>query len=222
MPRSGTTLIEQIISSHSEVHGAGELQFLERFGGDICGGEREINSENLHAARSAYLIELEKVSENKRFVTDKMPRNFLQIGLIVKALPEAKIIHVKRDPAATCWSNFKHYFPAKELDYSYDIDSTIAYYKLYENLMDFWNKQDGNKIYCIDYDRLTIDQENQTRKLVEYLELNWEDACLSPHENMRNIRTSSQQQVRKKIYKGSSQAWRKYEKFLNGALDQFK
>ena len=219
MPRSGTTLVEQIISSHSKVHGAGELSFLERFGGKLSCGSQDIRSDNLIDVRDSYLGELGKVCDNKQFVTDKMPHNFLRIGLISKALPEAKIVHVKRNPAATCWSNFKHYFSTNDLGYSYDLNGTVSYFKMYKDLMDFWDKQSGHQIYHLDYDRLTIDQEVETRKLIEHLELEWEDACLSPQENKRSVRTASQQQVRKKIYKGSSEAWRKFEPYLDGIFE---
>ena len=218
MPRSGTTLVEQIVSSHSQVHGAGELSFLERFGARLSLGAREINSDNLIKVRTAYLTEIKKVSENKPFLTDKMPHNFLYIGLILKALPEAKIIHVKRDPAATCWSNFKHYFTSEGLGYSYDLDDTRSYYKMYQELMEFWDTIYGDRIYHLYYERLTVEQEIETKKLIEHLELPWEDACLSPQKNKRRVRTASQQQVRKKVYAGSSQNWREYEKFLNGAF----
>ena len=220
MPRSGTTLVEQIVSSHSLVHGSGELSLLSRFGGKLSSGQRNIDSNTLLKVRYSYLDELGKVSDNKRFVTDKMPHNFLHIGLILQAFPEAKIIHVKRDPAATCWSNFKHYFSHRGLGYSYDLNDTVSYYKLYHDLMEFWDQHYGNKIYHLDYDKLTIEQEIETRKLIEYLKLGWEDDCLSPHKNKRSVRTASQQQVREKVYKGSSQAWRKFEPYLNGAFDE--
>jgi hypothetical protein len=218
MPRSGTTLVEQIVSSHSQVCGAGELSFLDRFGGKLCLGDEVISSKNLLEVRKAYLNELKKVSENKPFVTDKMPHNFINIGVIVKALPEAKIIHVKRDPAATIWSNFKHYFHAKGLGYSYKLEDTVAFYKLYQNLVEFWDESYGDKIYHIDYDKLTVKQEPETKRLLEYLELDWEDACLSPQENQRSVRTASQLQVREKVYKGSSKAWRKFEPYLKDVL----
>jgi tetratricopeptide (TPR) repeat protein len=221
MPRSGTTLVEQIISSHSQVCGAGELSFLDRFGGKLSRGDGDISSNNLLAVRKAYLNELKKVSENKPFVTDKMPHNFLNIGLILKALPEAKVIHVKRDPAATIWSNFKYYFQAKGLGYSYKLEDTVKYYKLYQNLIEFWDESYGDQIYHIDYDKLTVEQEPETRRLIEHLELDWEDACLSPQENRRSVRTASQLQVREKVYKGSSKAWRKFEPYLNGVFDEF-
>ena len=170
--------------------------------------------------RNSYLEELEKISNNNHFVIDKMPHNFLHIGLIIKTLPEAKVIHVKRDPAATCWSNFKHYFSHKGLGYSYDLDDTVSYYKLYQDLMAFWDQHYGRHIYQLDYDKLTIEQELETRKLIKHLELGWEDACLSPQDNKRSVSTASQQQVREKVYKGSSQAWRKFEPYLNGAFDE--
>jgi hypothetical protein len=222
MPRSGTTLIEQIISSHSRVHGAGELPFLNRFGGTLSDGNQTVNSESVLQIRNAYLNELEKVSNGCQFVTDKMPQNFLQIGLILKALPEAKVIHVKRDPAATCWSNFKHYFSANGIGYSYDLSDTVNYFKLYQDLMDFWDQQYSDQIYHLDYDKLTFEQEPETRKLIEYLKLGWEGDCLSPHKNKRSVRTASQQQVREKVYTGSSQAWRKFEPYLNGVFDEFE
>ena len=220
MPRSGTTLVEQIISSHSQVHGAGELPFLGRFGGSLSFGNQLISSDNILQMRNAYLCELEKVSNGCRFVSDKMPQNFRWIGLILKVLPEAKIVHVKRDPAATCWSNFKHYFDAKGLGYSFDLKDTVNYLKLYQDLMEFWDQQYSEHIYHLDYDKLTLEQEPETKKLIEHLGLDWEDACLSPQDNKRSVRTASHQQVRQKIYKGSSQSWRKYEPFLDGIFDQ--
>ena len=222
MPRSGTTLAEQIISSHSQVHGAGELPFLSRFGSSLSLGNQIISSESVLRIRNAYLNELEKVSNECPFVTDKMPQNFLYIGLLLKALPEAKVIHVQRDPAATCWSNFKHYFSTNGLGYSYDLSDTANYFKLSQNLMDFWNQQYSDQIYHLDYDKLTLEQESETRKLIEHLELDWEDNCLSPQENKRSVRTASQQQVRQKVYTGSSQAWRKFEPYLNGVFDEFE
>ena len=148
-----------------------------------------------------------------------MPQNFRFIPLICASLPEAKIIHVHRDAAATCWSNYKHYFATKDLGYSYNLDELVSYYDLYCNLMKFWQSSYGEKIYNLDYEKLTINQENQTRKLIKYLDLNWEDSCLSPQKNKRSVRTASQQQVRQKVYQGSSEAWRKYEPYLNGAFD---
>ena len=221
MPRSGTTLVEQIVSSHSQVCGAGELSFLGCLGGKLSNGDEDITSKNLLAVRKAYLNELKKVSENELFVTDKMPHNFIHIGLILKALPEAKVIHVKRDPAATIWSNFKHYFPAKGLGYSYKLEDAVKYYKLYQSLIEFWDQSYSDQIYHIDYEKLVVEQEPETKRLIEYLELDWETSCLLPQENKRSVRTASQLQVREKVYTGSSKVWRKFEPYLNGVFDEF-
>lgn len=219
MLRSGTTLIEQIVSSHTEVNGAGELEYAAHHGMNLATGKKVPSKENLIEFREMYLSELTKLSSGKLFVTDKMPQNFRLVPLLCAALPEAKIIHVQRDPRATCWSNFKHYFTSKSHGYSYNLVDTAKYYGLYLDLMQFWDQRYGNRIYNLDYDKLTEDQEQETRRLVEYLELNWEDACLSPHKNKRSVRTASQQQVREKVYRGSSEAWRDYEQYLDGAFD---
>ena len=219
MPRSGSTLVEQIISRHSLVHGAGELSLLEQFGCPIALGTKPANLQNVSNVRDSYLEKLAKASKGAPFVTDKMPQNFLYIGLICSAFPEAKIIHVKRNSAATCWSNFKHYFSASGLGYSYNLNDVVQYYKLYEDLMVFWGQMYTDRIYQCDYDQLTINQETETRNLISHLGLHWEDACLSPEENKRSVRTASQQQVRQKVYRGSSEEWRKYKPYLDGAFD---
>jgi hypothetical protein len=148
-----------------------------------------------------------------------MPQNFRFIPLICAALPESKIIHVKRDATATCWSNFKHYFIGNGLGYSYDLEDILVYHGLYNDLMQFWHSFYNDKIYDFNYEKLVINQETETRHLINYLGLTWEESCLAPQENKGVVKTASQNQVRKKIYQGSSQAWQKYEPFLNGALD---
>ncbi len=220
MPRSGTTLLEQIISSHSEVTGGGELNYISKYGFNFYAKLKQINIKSVLNFRDQYLSELEKISNGKSFVTDKMPQNFLFIPLICAAFPEAKIVHIKRNAAATCWSNYKKYFVSESLGYSYDLEDVVTYYELYKDLMKFWQSKYNIRIYNLVYENLTTDQENQTRKLIEYLNLNWEPVCLSPHVNKRSVKTASQQQVRKKLYQGSSEAWRKYEPFINGAFDR--
>ena len=219
MPRSGTTLVEQIVSSHSKVTGAGELRFVQQFGLKMAFGTQEINKRNLLNFREQYLNSLIQLGEGNLYITDKMPGNFQFIGLICRAFPETKIIHVKRDPAATCWSNFKHYFPASGLGYCYDLDDVVRYYQMYEDLMDFWNERYPDRIYRLDYDELTLDQEYETKRLISHLGLDWQGACLSPQKNKRAVKTASNQQVRQKVYKGSSQQWRKFEPYLDGAFD---
>ena len=222
MPRSGTTLVEQIISSHPQVTGAGELSFAANYGRSIARGLSEVNYESLLNFRSEYLTKLHHASMGNLIVTDKMPHNFLYIGLLAAAFPEAKIVHVKRNAAALCWGNFKQYFPTKNIGYCYALGDVISYHKLYENLMEFWENSLGKRIYNLDYERLTVKQENETRNLIDYLGLDWDDKVLSPQKNSRIIMTASNRQVRKKVYQGSSEQWKKYEPFLDGAFDIFK
>ena len=219
MPRSGTTLVEQIISCHSQVHGAGELTLLARHGHALRNGQEAATAPAILQLRNAYLEDLEKLSQGKPFVTDKMPQNFLFIALILTALPEAKIIHTRRDPAATCWSNFKHYFSANGIGYSYGLSETAEYYNLYKNLMMFWEDMFPDRIYRLDYDSLTQDQEKETRNLIAHLGLDWEEACLHPQRNTRSVATASQQQVRQKVYQGSSQSWKKFEAYLGDVFE---
>ena len=221
MPRSGTTLVEQIISSHLQVTGAGELNFAKQFGAAIATGINEVNNQSLLDFRHNYLSKLQNVSNGNLIVTDKMPQNFRYIGLLAAAFPEAKIIHVKRNPAAVCWANYKRYFVSKNIGYCYAIDDVISYHKLYENLMDFWTSTLSKRIYNLDYEQLTVNQETETRQLIEYLGLDWDENCLSPQNNTRRVATASNLQVRQKVYQGSSEQWKKFQPFLNGAFDGF-
>ena len=148
-----------------------------------------------------------------------MPHNFRFIPLICSALPEAKIVHAQRNAAATCWSNYKQYFTTKGLGYCYDLKDVVSYYELYTDLLELWQSEYSDRIYNLNYEKLTTQQESETKKLIDHLGLDWEEACLSPHKNKRSVRTASQQQVRQKVYQGSSEAWRKYEPFLNNAFD---
>jgi tetratricopeptide (TPR) repeat protein len=219
MPRSGTSLVDQIISSHSDVTGAGELIYVEQFGGTIATGISKADTENLVDYREKYLEKLQHISNGSPLVTDKMPLNFMYIGLIYSAFPEAKIVHVKRNPAATCWGNFKQKFSSKYFSYCYNLDDLVTYYGLYRGLMQFWEEQYGDRIYNLNYEALTMNQEDETRKLIQYLGLEWQEACLSPQDNKRSVGTASNKQIRQKIYQGSSQEWKKFEPFLNGAFN---
>ena len=219
MPRSGTTLTEQIISSHPEVTGAGELEFANMHGRALAMGDQEPTAENLLEFRRRYLADLGRLAKGHRYVTDKMPHNFRYVALLAAALPEARIIRTKRDAAAVCWSNFKHFFGHKGLGYCYDLGDVVEFHGLYTELMTLWTGLLGDRVYELDYEQLTQEQEAETHKLIDYVGLPWDDACLSPHKNVRSVRTASQQQVRKKVYTGSSQQWRKFEPYLGGAFD---
>ena len=222
MPRSGTTLVEQIISSHSKVSGLGELPFVSQIGLKIANGLLEYNSETVLKFKNAYLEKIKNFSDKSLIITDKMPQNFLYIGLIATSFPEAKILQIKRDKAAVCWANYKQWFKSKDLSYSYSINDIIKYYELYEDLMNFWKKLFNNRIYEVNYESLTVNHEDEIKKLIKYLDLDWEDGCLSPEKNKRAITTASNKQIRNKIFKGSSQKWKNYKPFLNGILDNLE
>jgi hypothetical protein len=220
MPRAGTTLVEQIISSHTLVKGGGELPFISQFGSSLAVGQTAADGEALTTFRDQYLNALKQRSEGKAIVTDKMPQNFYFLGLIATALPEAKIIHVKRDTAAVCWANYTKYFVRDSLGYCYDLDDIKHYHELYQDLMSYWHQALPNRIYDLSYEVLTEHQEEETRKLIGHLGLEWDDACLSPQDNNRSVATASNMQVRKKVYQGSSERWKRYKPYLNGALDR--
>ena len=219
MPRSGTTLVEQIISSDSKVTGAGELSFINKFGHSMAIGSSKYSKEALLKFRQEYLSELQNISNGNPIVTDKMPQNYIYLGLIAAAFPEAKIVHVKRDPAAVCWANYKQFFNSKKIGYCYALEDIISYHALYENLQQFWENSLGKRIYNLDYELLTVNQETETRSLINNLGLDWDEKYLSPQKNKRSVLTASNTQIRKKVYQGSSQHWKKYEPFLDGAFD---
>lgn len=219
MPRSGTTLVEQIISSHEDVTAGGELDFISEFGSSLARGQCNLNQRDLLNFRNKYLNKINNISKKTLMITDKMPNNFRFIGLIATAIPEAKIIHVKRNSAATCWGVFKQCFTSESNSFSYSLDDTVEYYRLYTDLMHFWNKSLSSRIYELDYDLLVSDQERETKQLIKYLGLGWEEDCLYPEKNTGNVYTASNVQVRKKVYKDSSKQWEKFKPFLGGLLD---
>ena len=216
MPRSGTSLIEQIISSHSNVFGAGELNFVNEYGDNLARGVSEIDYDLLLDFKNKYISKLRKFSSTCSFIVDKMPLNFKYIGLLKTVFPDAKIIHTIRNPAATCWGNYQQLFTNKNvIRFCYDLDDIVVFYDLYKDLMLFWNNEFSDKIYNLDYEKLTLNQEEETKNLISYLGLKWENKCLTPEENKRSVSTASNNQVRQKVYKGSSQKWKNYELLLN-------
>ena len=221
MPRSGTTLVEQILSSHSSIYGAGELDFLDNAINLIDWQNNKIQKKDIIEIRKNYINELKKISKST-YTTDKMPLNFRWIGFIAYAFPNAKIIHVKRDAMATCWSNYKTNFSRSGMGFTFDQTDIAEYYKLYEDLMDFWQKKFPEKIYELNYDKLTENQELESRKIFNYLGLKWENSVLEFHNYNRVIQTHSNIQVRKKMYKGSSQQWKKYKPWLQPMLNNLK
>jgi tetratricopeptide (TPR) repeat protein len=226
MPRSGTSLVEQIISSHKEVFGAGEINtlitpILEK----MLSNEKDKNifsDKDLFSMRKKYLDSLAQLSTSANVVTDKTPANFQYIGIILSMFPDAKIIHLKRDPRAICWSIYQSNWYENGYRFSYNMDDLVTFYGLYSRLMEFWHKKFPEKIYDICYEDLTTNQEEETKKLLEYCELDWDENCLNFHKNKRPVKTASSFQVRQKMYQGSSEAWKKYESHIQPLIDGLK
>ena len=227
MPRSGTSLVEQIISSHHEVYGAGEVNNFHNIIMPII--EKHAVNENYNLKndefaliRKQYSNSLERFYANEKVITDKWILNFKTIGFILSAFPESKIVHLKRDARATCWSIYKHYFSDEGNRWAYDYQDLARFYKSYVGLMDYWHNLFPGKIYDISYEDLTSDQEKETRNLLRYCDLDWDENCLNFYTNTRAVKTASAVQVRNKMYQGSSDVWRKYSEHLKPLLDALK
>ena len=224
MPRSGTSLVEQILSSHQEVHGAGELEILTKLSYPvmqqyIINNESVLSEKVVSTIRQGYLDFLDTLEVSEKIITDKMPLNFRFIGFILSAFPEAKIVHMKRDSMATCWSIYQFYFRGSGNGFGYNLKDLASYYHLYLELMDFWHGLFPNQIYDMCYEDLTTNQEEETRNLLKYCELEWDKNCLNFQNNKRSVKTASTLQVREKMYQGSSEAWKKYEAYLKPLIN---
>jgi tetratricopeptide (TPR) repeat protein len=223
MPRSGTTLTEQILASHPQVFGAGELKVLNRAVARMCApveylkypkAVAEWGEGDFTALGEEYLHKLQEYSEGVERVTDKMPHNFFLLGMIHLAMPNAKVIHCRRDPMDNCLSIFKQDFKSMH-KYSYDLEELGGHYRRYADLMQHWhNVLPEGTIFDLQYEDMVADQEGMSRKLLEFCELPWDDNCLRFHETKRAVLTASQSQVRKKIYSDSVELWRHYEQQL--------
>jgi hypothetical protein len=220
MPRSGTTLTEQIISSHPDVFGAGELfdllDLLKNKSGEKAFPEslRGITPAQLRELGRKYAGGLQARDRKARKITDKMPANFGNIGLIHLILPGAKIVHVSRHPLDTSISCFTRLF-AHNQNQSYDLYEQGRYYRAYKRMMDHWRDVlPPGSFYDVRYETLVENTEEEARKLVDFCGLSWDDACLAFHKNERTVRTASLAQVRQPIYKSSLARWKKNEKYL--------
>ena len=213
MPRSGTSLIEQVLSSHSQIYGAGELNFLEKII-DRIGLKKPNNIKTFFSDIRNYYYEQITKTSNKKFIIDKLPLNFRWIGFIIKSFPEAKIIHISRNPMAICWSNYKTHFVDKGMDFNLSQKDVAIYYSMYSNLMEFWKKQYNNKIFELNYETFVHNFEEQTKKILEYLNINWEENLKNYRNNNRIVATASYLQVRETIMKNTSNQWKNYSEYL--------
>jgi Tfp pilus assembly protein PilF len=218
MPRSGTTLVEQILSSHNDIVGGGELQFINMVLSNHAAmtNTKSIESlakltcQHLDTLSGDYLSMMAPIAPGDKHIVDKMPGNFMYLGLIALMFPNAKIIHVKRNPMATCFSCLKQRF-SEGHDYSYDLVDLGHYYLAYLDLMRHWHELFPGRILDLEYEALTHNLETEAMRMIDYCGLDWDAACLDFHKNVRAVRTASLAQVRKPIYTKSVAFWRNYE-----------
>ena len=163
--------------------------------------------------RSYYNENISKIAE-KTYIIDKLPSNFRWLGFIINSFPESKIIHIERNPMAVCWSNYKTNFVYGGMDYNLTQDGIAEYYSLYFDLMNFWSEKFSKQIFNVNYDHFVQDFENNTKKILSFLDLQWESELKNYEKTNRAVTTASYQQVRGKIVKDTSKQWKKYSNYL--------
>lgn len=224
MPRSGSTLVEQILASHPSVYGAGELTHLNdliqrpaaKQKTQVCYPENigALLPEDFHHIINQYLFYLRSISADAIHITDKMPQNFIAIGLIHALLPNAKIIHIQRNAMDTCLSCYTKLFSDGH-DYSYDLTELGQYYQCYERIMNHWRCiLPANAWLDIHYEDMVHHLEVEAKRLIAYCDLPWDSACLAFYQAKRQVRTASFMQVRQPVYTSSVNGWRRFEKEL--------
>jgi len=219
MPRSGTSLAEQIIAAHPQAFGAGELPFWQFAASELDVAPPPNFEERLQKLSADYLTRLQKMAPQASRVVDKMPGNFRQIGLIHAAFPEARFIHMRRNPVDTCLSIYFQHFGSAHT-YANDLNNLAHYYLQYRRLMAHWQSAIGSEfILDLRYEDLVGDQEASTRRLLDFIGLPWNDACLDFNAVGNTVGTASKWQVRQKIHQASVERWRHYESHLTPLLE---
>jgi len=230
LPRSGSTLIEQILASHSQVDGTHELpdlpriiQAIDRQKPNGAGYPQALlhYGEELVTLGRQYIATTRRYRGDAPFFTDKMPGNFASVGLIALILPNAKVVNARRYPLDSCMSCYKQLF-YKGQTFTYDLVELGKYYLEYQRMMDYWHEIMPGKVLDVQYEQMVADQENQTRRLLEHCGLPWEDNCLRFYETDRAVVTASSEQVRQPIYSMSVNSWRRFEQHLGPLIELLK
>ncbi|HLJ63861.1 MAG TPA: tetratricopeptide repeat protein [Stellaceae bacterium] len=224
MPRSGTTLVEQILASHPRIFGAGELRdfhvqvYSWKSDASFPGLVKGMSASDLRRFGETYLAGVKKLAPEALRITDKMPSNFYYVGLIHLALPHARIIHTRRNPVDTCLSCFSKLFSGEQ-NHTYDLAELGRYYRFYEALMDHWRRVLPPGVMLeVQYEEVVADLETNAKAIIAHAGLPWDEACLAFHKNERPIRTASATQVRRPIYQSSIGRWRPYKDMLEPLL----
>jgi hypothetical protein len=235
MPRSGTSLIEQILSAHEKVAGAGELTFFT----DAIYKEFSINKnrnknyndfnfdliskKKLNNVKNFYLDKINELNYSEEYIVDKAPLNFKWAGFIKKVFPNSYIINCNRDPMDICWSNYKQYYSSSNLGFAYNLKNIAEFYNLYNEYMIFWQKTLGEKnLLNIRYENFTENFEDEVKKLLNFCDLNWSAKCVEFYKSKNSVSTASLAQVRQPIYKTSVASWKNYSSFLEDLKNTLK
>ena len=223
MPRSGTTLIEQIVSAHSEVNGCGELPYLSKIINEEFTDNKDLsltkikeiinNPDKLSIISKRYYTFIDNYEISSKCITDKAPLNFIWIGFIKILFPDAKIIHCKRNAEDNCLSLYKNVFDGT-LNFCYSQQELGSYYNLYLKLMNFWKDHSSESFFDVKYEDLIKNTKDETEKMLNYCGLEWEESCLDFSKNKTPIKTASVGQARNKIYSSSVKSSLKYKKHL--------
>lgn len=227
LPRSGSTLVEQILASHSQVEGTQELTELDRYAAELCGRDPDcgqpltpkallgLTAAEARALGERFLAETRAYRRTGRpFFIDKAPNNFWRIGLIQLILPASTIIDVRRDPMSCCFSNLKQLFGGANQEFAYGVDHIARYYRTYLGLMRHWDAVLPGRVLRLHYEDVVDDLETSVRRLLDHCGLPFEPACLAFHETERSVRTPSSEQVRQPIGRDGLDQWRRYEAWL--------
>jgi hypothetical protein len=226
-PRSGTSLVEQILASHSQVRGAGELKDIERIELNICNFTRRAETEHalrnltgtqLNQLAEKYLNRLRYLSDEGARIVDKMPHNFRRVWIISLMFPNATIVHTMRNPLDTCVSCFSTNF-TKGHPYTDNLSHLGHHYGFYSKLMGHWHDVSPVSVHNVVYEDLVTNPESQIHHLLEGCGLDFEEACMRFHQTQRRVATASSAQVRQKIYTSSIGKWRNYEKHLDPLIE---
>jgi tetratricopeptide (TPR) repeat protein len=234
MPRSGTSLLEQVLATLPDIHGAGEITWLTETLQSASGDAGEAvfefpqtlagySEDDLLELGQRYVERIRELAPNSTHVVDKLPDNFMHIGLIHLMLPNARIVHSMRDPMDSCFSCFSRLFTGNNLGYTYDLGTVARYWVSYHELMQHWHAVlPAGRLLDVSYEAMVSDFESQARRLVAYLGVPWDERCLGFHDNRRVVRTASVAQVRKPIYRTSVARWKAYEKYLGELYEVVK
>ena len=220
LPRAGSTLLEQILASHSMVDGTMELHDILSIASSLSNKKKaypynlaDLTDEECIALGEQYLSQTQAYRQNAPFFIDKMPNNFVHIGLIKRILPNAKIIDARRNPMDCCFSGFKQLFGEGQ-EFSYSLTDIGRYYRAYEKLMDHWHAVLPDFILTVQHEDVLHDLEGQVRHILAFCGLPFEPECLSFYQTKRVIKTPSSEQVRQPIYKTGMQQWKPFEAYL--------